>query len=256
MSLHVRTQGQGQNLVLLHGWAMHSGIFDDLLPSLTKEYRVHCIDLPGHGHSAYHHEMNSLQQLVSAVQSHIPSNAIILGWSLGGQVALHLAQLMPLRALVLVSTTPKFVAAEGWSLGMAKDVFAHFFARLHENHVRTVEDFLSLQVRGDAQAGDALRRLKESLLQHPAVADALYEGLNILRDTDLRPALSELKLPALVISGEYDRITHPDAGEYLARFLPHGQFMLCKRAGHASFISNQHWFLEQLHSFVQSLPAV
>lgn len=254
MSLHVRVQGQGQDLVLLHGWAMHGGVFDELLPSLTTQYRVHCIDLPGHGQSRYHGEMNSLQQLVAAVLPHVPENAIVLGWSLGGQVALQLAQQMPLRALIPVSTTPRFVAGDNWQSGMPEETFAQFFARLHENHGRTVQDFLSLQVRGDAHAAVTLSSLKHSLLQYPAVTEALYDGLDILRDTDLRSILASIKKPALVISGEYDRITHPGAGEYLAQALPFAQFALCRRAGHAPFISHRDWFLDQLQKFVREYP--
>lgn len=253
MSVHVSSHGQGPDLVLLHGWAMHSAVFAALLPALTQQHRVHCIDLPGHGQSRYDGELQSLQQLVAAVQSSVPEQAIVLGWSLGGQVAVQLAQQMKLRALVLISTTPRFVAGEDWSQGMPADIFAQFFARLHQNHARTVQDFLSLQVRGDSHAATTLASLKQLLLQHPAHTSALYDGLDILRDADLRPVLGELRLPALVISGEYDRITHPDAGEYLARQLPDARFSLCKRAGHAPFISHRDWLLEQVQQFIQGL---
>lgn len=254
MSLHVRVQGQGPDVVLLHGWAMHSGVFDDLLPSLTNDYRVHCIDLPGHGLSTYQHEMRSLQQLADAVQSYVPINSIVLGWSLGGQVALQLAQQMQLQALVLVSTTPKFVADTEWSAGMPQVIFDQFFTRLHQNHLRTVQDFLTLQVRGDVQATETLSHLKEGLLHYPPVAEALYDGLSILRDTDLRAALPTTQIPSLVISGEYDRITHPAAGEYLAHTMSQAKFALCNRAGHAPFISHQQWFVKQLQEFITSLP--
>ncbi len=51
MSIHVHIEGEGRDLVLLHGWAMHGGIFTDLLPELKQHHRVHVIDLPGHGQS-------------------------------------------------------------------------------------------------------------------------------------------------------------------------------------------------------------
>ena len=254
MSVHMRVQGRGPDVVLLHGWAMHGGVFDELLPLLTKDYRVHCIDLPGHGMSDYQNEMRSLQQLTSAVQPYVPNNAIVLGWSLGGQVALQLTQQMQLHALVLVSTTPKFVADTQWSAGMAQETFEQFFTRLHENHLRTVQDFLTLQVRGDVQATETLSHLKEILLHYPPVVEALYDGLSILRDTDLRTVLPSMQIPSLVMSGEYDRITHPAAGEYLAQTMPQAKFSLCKRAGHAPFISHQQWFVEQLQEFITSLP--
>ena len=50
--LHVESAGHGPPIVLLHGWAMHSGLWGPLVPRLARRYRVHAVDLPGHGHSA------------------------------------------------------------------------------------------------------------------------------------------------------------------------------------------------------------
>ena len=41
--------GQGPTIVLVHGWAMHSGIWQDFAEQLAKQYQVICLDLPGHG---------------------------------------------------------------------------------------------------------------------------------------------------------------------------------------------------------------
>ena len=50
--LHVESFGSGPPLVLLHGWAMHSGVWGDLPARLGSRFRVHAVDLPGHGFSA------------------------------------------------------------------------------------------------------------------------------------------------------------------------------------------------------------
>src|SRR5213078_1405478 len=51
MSVHVESVGVGRSLVLLHGWGMHSGLWFPLLPRLSNRYRMHLVDLPGHGYS-------------------------------------------------------------------------------------------------------------------------------------------------------------------------------------------------------------
>ena len=48
--LHVESTGDGPPLVLLHGWAMHGGLFAPLVPRARAAHRVHAVDLPGHGH--------------------------------------------------------------------------------------------------------------------------------------------------------------------------------------------------------------
>ena len=49
--LHVEITGKGPPLVLLHGWAMHGGIFAPLTEALRERRTLHVVDLPGHGHS-------------------------------------------------------------------------------------------------------------------------------------------------------------------------------------------------------------
>jgi len=253
MKLHVDITGEGADLVFLHGWAMHGGVFDELLPTLAQRYRVHCVDLPGHGRSEFDTGIRSLEQLTAAVQLHVPQQAMVLGWSLGGMIALKLAQWQALRALVLVSTTPRFVANESWPQGMAADIFAQFFSNLHQNLIGTVDNFLRLQVRGDSHAASTFAALHASLLQHPAHPAALQAGLEILRDADERAALPDIRLPTLVMAGEYDRITHPNTSSYLAGHLPQARFCLIKRAGHAAFMSHREEFLGELQRFLTDL---
>lgn len=255
MSVFVEVTGQGPELVLLHGWAMHGGVFAELAKHLSARYRVHNIDLPGHGRSGDAECTSSLEQLAAAVRPHVPNNAIVIGWSLGGLVTLKLAQQLSMRALVMVSTTPRFVADDSWPHGMAPAVFAQFFSRLQQNMNATVEDFLRLQVRGDSDAAATFKSLHTSLLQHPADPQALQLGLGILRDADERSALPCIKIPALIMAGEYDRITHPNAAGYLAQQLPQAHYCLMKRAGHAAFISHREEFISELESFLSGVEA-
>ena len=51
MKPYIATLGDGPDLVLLHGWAMHGGIFGPLIDALAGHFRLHVVDLPGHGHS-------------------------------------------------------------------------------------------------------------------------------------------------------------------------------------------------------------
>ncbi len=253
MSLYVKVTGQGPDLVLLHGWAMHGGIFDGVIDELSNHYRVHCIDLPGHGRSADEPGCSRLEDLATAVAPLIADNAIILGWSLGGLLALKLAQQLRLRALILVSSSPRFVANAEWPHGMAPEVFAQFFSRLQQNLQGTVQDFLRLQVRGDAHATETFATLKASLLQHSASPQTLQNGLAMLRDADESAAVSNIHVPTLVIAGEYDRITHPEACAQLARQLPNAQHVLIKRAGHAPFISHHDEFMIAVRNFLSSV---
>jgi pimeloyl-ACP methyl ester carboxylesterase len=125
--LFVQSEGNGQDLVLLHGWGMHGGIWDGVAPQLAQRFRLHRIDLPGHGFSSAL-PLHSLEKLTASIASYVPANSIVCGWSLGGQIALTLARRWPerVRQLVLVATTPCFYPENRLVLGNGGHHFAAF----------------------------------------------------------------------------------------------------------------------------------
>ena len=86
MSLHVEVVGKGPPLVLLHGWAMHGGVFAPLVARLRDRYTLHIVDLPGHGLSRDCDIPLALDPCVEAIAAHVPP-APWCGWSLGGLIA-------------------------------------------------------------------------------------------------------------------------------------------------------------------------
>ena len=257
MTLHVEIRGAGPDLVLLHGWALHGGMWGSWLDGLARQARLHLLDLPGHGRSAWPAGVQDLAGLARAVFPAVPRGAAMLGWSLGGMVALELARQHPrhLRALVLVATTPKFLAGPDWEHGLPPAVLDEFSAGLSDDYRRTVQNFLALQTRGDEHGLETLRLLRGRLALHgePDRA-ALAAGLGILREADLRDALPRITLPALVVVGEHDRLTPPEAGRALALGLPAARFKLVERSGHAPFLSHAAEVLAEVGGFLARHP--
>lgn len=257
MKLHVAIEGSGPDLVMLHGWGLNAGIWDGVAASLSGSYRLHRLDLPGHGHSEWSPQCATLDDLTRAVAPYVPRHATVLGWSLGGMVALRLASLAPERiaSLVLISTTPRFVTAPDWKTAMTPQVLANFGARLRDDYRATIQEFLALQVRGDERELSSLRELRHKLVsgglpdQH-----ALEAGLGVLAAADLRTSLGKVGVRSLVVAGEYDRVTPPGAGRFLAEQIPGATLHVVKRAGHAPFISHTDEFLAVLHAFLAEVP--
>jgi pimeloyl-[acyl-carrier protein] methyl ester esterase len=193
------------------------------------------------------------------VRPAVPQGAVLLGWSLGGMIALELARSEPALAvaLVLVATTPKFAAGDGWEHGMPAPLLDEFATGLASDHRGTIQNFLTLQTRGDQNALVTLRQLRRALEAHGEPERlALAAGLEVLRTADLRDALPSIAVPALVIAGDHDRLTPPQAGRAIAEALPHARFVQVPRSGHAPFLSHGSEVLREVLPFLARHGAV
>ena len=95
--LYVESGGRGAPIVLLHGWGMHGGIWDECAAALADGWRVSKVDLPGHGRSVPRPGIDRIDGLTEIVARHAPRRMTLIGWSLGGMVAMGMAQHQPQR---------------------------------------------------------------------------------------------------------------------------------------------------------------
>jgi len=227
-------------LALVHGWGMNARVFDALVDLLVEDFEVRTLDLPGHGGRAARAD-NTLQGWADDLAQQLPDKVMLLGWSLGGQVAMRAALDHPhkIARLVLLASTPKFVATEDWPRGMAAADLQDFGAALLADPQATLLRFLSLQTRGMGGQKAMLQQLRQTLLAAPAPGrETLAGGLAILRDTDLRAELPRLTQPTLVLHGALDTLTPPAAGAWLAGALPAARHIEFSRAAHAPHLSH------------------
>jgi pimeloyl-[acyl-carrier protein] methyl ester esterase len=195
----------------------------------------------------------SLDSIVAQLSARFNEPLNLCGWSLGGIIAQHWAAREPekVQRLILVSSTPCFAARADWAYGMPQETLAQFAAELEKNHAATLRRFLALQVRGSEGERELLVALREKLFSRGEPhLDALRGGLAILRDADLRSVLPQITQPTLVIAGERDKLTPPEASHYLAQSLPHARAVVVAGAAHAPFLSHPEIFIEQVKSFL------
>ena len=239
-------------VVLLHGWGMNLRVFDGLRAALGQHHPVTAIDLPGHGRSPWPAHACAQQQL-AALAAMLPRGATLAGWSLGGQFALQLAAqpALGVRRVVLIASSPRFVRATDWPHGLPAATLQQFTERLERDAAATIADFVELLVRGSANAA-AVRAILQGAQQHGrAEPEALRAGLALLEHNDLRELARRIDVPALVIAGEYDRVTPPQAAQALAQLLPRAQLLRIERAGHAPFLSHAAQVSDALLAFTR-----
>ena len=250
--IYQQTFGKGKPVVLVHGWAMHTGIWQAFAQQLAKNYQVTCIDLPGHGHSQKI-ESFTLEHISDALVNAVTvKNACWLGWSLGATVVLDIANRYPERinALVLLAGNPSFTQSSDWS-GMNSTVLDAFAMQLHENCQATLLRFLSLQVNNLPDHRIIIRALKTAVEECASPdKETLQGGLDILKHSDLRSVLAELAMPVSVILGAKDTLVPLKAGQNMLALAPTITVNMIDNAGHVPFLSNPQRVLEIITRFM------
>lgn len=254
--MFVETRGDGPDLVLIHGWAMHAGIFAPLISLLAPHFRLHLVDLPGHGFNRNDDGAVDLLEWATRIRAATPPGAIWVGWSLGGLVALQAALDAPaaVRGLVEIAESPRLLTAPDWPHGVAPAALAEFGAALQRDYRRTIERFLALELIGSAHAPSLLRELKAHVFAHgePDLR-VLVEGLHLLETADLRDRLHELRMPSLWIAGRRDRLIPAAAMRWSAQHAA-GDYLELD-AGHAPFLSHPQAVADAISGFAATLAS-
>ncbi|GLQ47304.1 pimeloyl-[acyl-carrier protein] methyl ester esterase [Dyella lipolytica] len=241
MSLHIEVHGSGpMPLVVIHGWAMHGGVFKPLVDALAEHCTMHLVDLPGHGFSRDCDLPLEPAACANAIAKATPP-AAWLGWSMGGLVALRAAVDLPqhVRGLAMLCATPRFVADSDWPYGRDPALVQQLATDLETDYHATVDRFLTLEVMGSPDPRGDLRRLRAEVFSRgqPSLR-VLQEGIRLLDQTDLRACLPRLNTSRSWWSaGRLDRLVHPDAMQWSASAC-NGEFHEIAHAGHAPFLSH------------------
>ena len=238
--------------VFLHGWAMNSAVWRHCLQSAPDRINPLCVDLPGYGE---HRESGAgtLGQYAEAVARSIRRPSVLVGWSLGGLVSMAVALRYPdkVLGLVQVATSPKFVQAGDWQTAIDQSVFDQFAASLQKDVGKTIKRFLALQVRAASHSASTVRALQRSIDERGLPSDqALFAGLKILSETDLRAALPKVACPVTWVLGEKDMLVPVKLADVLRDRLPGADIRVVSGAGHAPFLSDPVAFLQGLEAAV------
>lgn len=246
------SEGQGPDLILIHGWGMNAGVWQDVIPMLSQNYCVHWCDLPGYGGSGSVIAM-SLNDIVEQLLAQAPAEAIWLGWSLGGVIATQVALIAPQRVtqLITVASSPCFMSRADW-IGIQPRVLANFQTQLVTDFAVTIERFLALQALGSRTAKEDIRQLKAAVLSKPQPQlAALTLGLELLENVDLRPSLAALSQPWLRLYGRLDALVPIKTEPVLSALYPQSQSHIFADASHAPFISHLDDFIAVVTDFIE-----
>lgn len=238
--LYIHTEGSGDtHIVLLHGWAMHGGVFAPLIDPLRERVTLHIVDLPGHGCSRDSRVSLQPAGCARAIAERVPP-AIWLGWSMGGLYALQAALDFPaqVRGIAMLCASPRFVRGHDWPHAVSPEILQGFGRDLGTDYAGTLERFLALEALGSDCAQADLRKLRaDTFDEHRPEMRALVEGLGVLEHADMRNRLHEIAQPSAWIAGRRDRLIPWQAMRWAAAQCG-GTFTCIAGGGHAPFMGH------------------
>lgn len=238
-ALSVSRSGQGEPVILLHGWGMSASVFDPFRELLSHRFEVITVDLPGYGQSQWDDSL-SFEDQVALIADHVPEG-MLLGWSMGGLYATEMARQNPnqFNRLILMCSNPCFVCRENWAFAVDESVFDAFSQSLEQGWRATIKHFLSLQMLGNPNARQLVRDLMIKLewAGEPDTS-ALRFGLDLLKATDTRYVLSQLEIPISMIFGRLDALVPISVAKEISEVNPKIQVESLPDAAHAPFLSH------------------
>lgn len=253
--IYSEIKGNGIDVVLLHGWGMHGGLWGKFNDLLSKDFRTHVIDLPGFGfskHIKYEFTLDKISESVEAYINNINKPRVLIGWSLGGLITLNILQRkkVNLDKAILIATTPSFTKKTGWTKAIEQSVFDDFSSDMQSDYKKTLKRFLSLQTRGSDLSRETLRELNDKLMERGEPdLKALESGLVILSETDLRSKTSN-EVKTMIVLGEKDTLVPVDVMLEFEQMFPKSEKLIVKKTGHAPFISNPELCAEKIKNFI------
>lgn len=227
-------QGQGPVVVLLHGLGLDRHMWQTQVQRLATDHRVVAPDALGHGESPPADDALSLDDLVRqvvALLDHLQvADACLVGYDLGGQVALSVAAQEPARvtSLVLVSTAFRRLKAQ-------RDLLLRRVeqARRHgpsANVDAAIQRWFSAAFQ--ASHRDAVTAVRERLASNDASSYVAAARVHALADTHTADAARRVSCPALVMCGALDMGATPDMARRLVAEMSSARLMVVPRQRH------------------------
>lgn len=258
---HYRDQGQGAPLILLHGFTGCAASWSEISQPLEYERRTIAIDQPGHGQTIVlnndrQHSMETIAgdilMIIEALNLEKPD---LLGYSMGGRLALYLALLAQdqFHTLILESASPGLAASADQQERVQSD--EHWAGILEKEGIESfVDQWEKLPIFASQNLLDfaKINKQRQNRLQNSpqGLAKSLrWQGTG--RQPNLWPKLHALKIPTLLLAGALDR-KYVAINQEMARLIPKAELLVFSASGHNIHLEHPRRFTKTIQRFLKA----
>jgi len=270
LRVHYKVIGKGPpDLVLLHGFGASLFSWREVMEPLAALCRVVAFDRPAfglterpmpgdwHGDSPYGPE-SQVSLTVGLMDRQGMEEAVLVGHSAGGRIAVLTALEYPRQVRALVLVAPALGAGDGPPGWVNPLLGTPQMRRLGPLLVRSIsssgEGTIRLAWHDPKRITDEIMEGYTKPLQVEDWDRALWEYTISQRIEDLVPRLHEIAVPVMVITGDDDRIVPPDRSADLVNHLPDARLVVIPRCGHLPQEEYPDVFAEEVARFLNGLP--
>lgn len=266
MSYHVQVSGNGPPLLLLHGFTGSVGTWDSFVQDWQAQYQVIAVDLLGHGktkevHSDTQHGdrydmMLAVRDLVYILDELGIKQTAVLGYSMGGRLALSLAILHPERvnALVLEGASPGLATKEERAQRFKQD--EQLAVAIEQHGMTWFVDYwesLPLFARLKRLPLDVQSALREQrMANRPAALARSLRGMGTGAQPSWWEKLKQLHMPVLLLAGEYDH-KFCQIAEQMALAIEKCTYICVQDAGHVIHLEQPREFDKLVREFLTKI---
>ncbi len=260
VKLHVTDLGEGQPIVLIHGWPLSDAMYEyQYAYFVEKGYRVIGITLRGFGQSDkpggnYNYDVFADDIKVVLDKLKI-ENATIGGFSMGGATVIHYVakyKAAHVSKLALFgAAAPIWTKRADFNYGLWTKEDVDGLINLNNiNRPQLFANFGTIFPANETSVS-AGHGAWLGTIQAQASPYAMAQGLKTLRDSDLREDLKKITIPTLILHGKLDKICSFDLAEQMQKGIKNSTLVPFEKSGHALFIEELEKFNTELEKFVK-----
>jgi len=249
--------GQGEPLMLLHGFGGNKDTFTRVSRFLVKRYRVIIPDIIGFGESAHPSQADysppaQVERLRALSQALSLKNLHLGGNSMGGQIALRYAALYPTEVNSLWLLSPA-VARSSFKSEVLKVIAESNHNPLIARNVKEFEEVMALGMsKPPFIPKPMLEVLAQERIQNAALEERIFQGII---DHSVEDQIRGMETPALIVFGNQDRIISIETANVLSKLLPNSKVVVVQNAGHVPMFEQPRQCANDYVSFRGSMLA-
>lgn len=247
IKINYEQKGEGDLIVLLHGWGSNIKLFANLIELLSKKYTVVAMDMPGFGESEEPPSAWCVDDYVNFVidflKDYNTEKVMLLGHSFGGRVIIKLNSRKNLPFEIT-----KIILVDSAGILPPKNNKKSF----RTYYYKIGKAFLSMGIVQKI-APDALENFRKKMgsADYAAASPLMRQVLVKVVNEDLEPLLPDIKCPTLLVWGVNDTATPLSDGEKMEKLIPDAGLVKLENAGHYSFLEQQYTFNRVMSSFMK-----